>query len=54
VIFTLPDELRGLWLANITVMTQLLFATVRETLCELLGDEKYLGAQPGIIRVVPQ
>ena len=49
VIFTLPDELRGLWLANITVMTQLLFATVRETLCELLGDEKYLGAQPGII-----
>jgi hypothetical protein len=39
VIFTLPDERRGLWLANITVMTQLLFATVRETLGELRGDE---------------
>jgi putative transposase/transposase-like zinc-binding protein len=49
VIVTLPDERRGLWLATITVMTQLLFATVRETLCELLGDEKYLGAQPGIL-----
>jgi len=30
-------------------MTTLLFATVRETLCELLHDGKYLGAQPGII-----
>jgi hypothetical protein len=49
VIFTLPDELRGLWLANSRPMTQLLFATVRETLCELLGDAKYLGAQAGII-----
>jgi hypothetical protein len=49
VIFTMPDELRGLWLANSRPMTQLLFATVRETLCELLGDAKYLGAQAGII-----
>ena len=52
-ICTLPDELRGLWLANITVMTQLLYATVRETRCELLGDEKYLGAHPGIIAALP-
>lgn len=49
VIFMLPDELRGLWLANATAMTHLLFATVRETLCELLRDGKYLGAQAGII-----
>jgi hypothetical protein len=49
VILTLPDALRGLWLANITVMTPLLFAAVREPLCERLGDEQYLGAQPGII-----
>jgi len=49
VIFTIPHELHALWLANITVMTQLLFATVHETLCELLGDPKYLGAKPGII-----
>jgi len=49
VIFTLPDELRGVWLANVKPMTELLFATVRETLCELLGDTNYLGAEPGII-----
>jgi hypothetical protein len=30
-------------------MTNLLFATVWETLGELLGDPKYLGAQPGLI-----
>ena len=48
-IFTLPAELRGLWLANVRVMTNLLFATVHETLVELLGDAKYLGACPGII-----
>jgi hypothetical protein len=30
-------------------MTPLLFATVRETLGELLRDGKYLGAQAGII-----
>jgi hypothetical protein len=49
VILTMPADLHGLWLANVTAMTQLLFATVRETLCELLGDAKYLGAQPGMI-----
>src|SRR5215475_4497425 len=49
VIFTLPDELRALWLANVRVMTSLLFATVHETLEQLLGDEKYLGACPGLI-----
>jgi Putative transposase/Transposase zinc-binding domain len=49
VIFTLPDELRGVWLANRTPMIALLFATVRATLYELLGDEKYLGARPGMM-----
>jgi hypothetical protein len=49
VIFTLPDELRGLWLGNVRVMTNLLFATVHETLDELLGDARYLGACPGIM-----
>jgi Putative transposase/Transposase zinc-binding domain len=48
-IVTLPDELRGLWLANVRVMTALLFTTVRETLFELLADERHLGAEPGII-----
>lgn len=49
VIFTMPDELRGLWLVNGRPMTNLLFATVHETLAQLLGDEKYLGACPGLL-----
>ena len=49
VIFTLPHELNPLWLANVPVMTTLLFRAVRDTLDTLLADPKYLGAQPGII-----
>jgi hypothetical protein len=30
-------------------MTTLLFQTVRDTLCTLLADPRYLGAQPGIL-----
>jgi hypothetical protein len=49
VIFTLPHDLNPLWLANVPVMTTLLFQAVRNTLCTLLAAPKYLGAQPGII-----
>ena len=49
VIFTLPHELNPLWLANVPLMTTLLFQAVRDTLCTLLADPKYLGAQPGIL-----
>jgi hypothetical protein len=49
VIFTIPHELNDLWLANVEAMSQLLFASVHDTLVELLGDPKYLGARPGII-----
>src|SRR5713101_622618 len=49
VIFTLPHDLHPLWLANVSVMTSLLFQAMRETLCTLLADPQYLGAQPGII-----
>jgi Transposase zinc-binding domain/Putative transposase len=49
VIFTVPHELTELWLANVEVMTQLLFASVHETLFERLGDAKDLGGKPGII-----
>jgi hypothetical protein len=49
VIFTLPHELNPLWLANVPVMSTLLFQAVRETLFDLLVDAKYLGAQPGMI-----
>jgi hypothetical protein len=49
VIFTLPHDLNSLWLANVPVMTTLLFQAVRDTLGTLLADPKYLGAQPGIL-----
>jgi Putative transposase/Transposase zinc-binding domain len=48
-IFTLPPELNPLWLANVPVMTTLVFQAVRDTLYALLADAKYLGAQPGIM-----
>ena len=49
VIFTLPHDLNPLWLANVPVMTTLLFQAVRDTLGTLLADPTHLGAQPGII-----
>jgi len=49
VIFTLPHDRNPLWLANVPVMTTLLFQAVRDTLGTFLADPKYLGAQPGII-----
>ena len=49
VIFTLPHDLNPLWLANVPVMTTLLFQAVRATLVERLAAPKYLGAQPGIL-----
>src|SRR5499427_3894853 len=49
VIFTLPHDLNPLWLANVSVMTTLLFQAVHDTLHALLADPKYLGAQPGIL-----
>jgi hypothetical protein len=48
-IFTMPHELNDLWLANVAVMTQLLFVSVHDTVSELLGDAKDLGARPGIL-----
>jgi hypothetical protein len=49
VIFTLPHDRNPLWLANVPVMSSLLFQAVRDTLVELLAAPKYLGAQPGMI-----
>jgi hypothetical protein len=49
VIFTIHSELHDLWLGNVAVMTTLLFASVRDTVLELLSDEQYLGVTPGII-----
>lgn len=49
VIFTMPSQLRALWRFNKKVMNRILFAGSRDTLFELLGDDKYMGAKPGII-----
>jgi hypothetical protein len=49
VIFTLPHDLNSLWLANVPVMTTLVFQAVRDTLGSILAAPKYLGAQPGIL-----
>ncbi|HXG17458.1 MAG TPA: transposase [Methylomirabilota bacterium] len=48
-IFTLPSELHELWRWNRAALTEVLFTSVRETLHTLLGDPKWLGAQPGIL-----
>jgi hypothetical protein len=40
VIFTIPHELNEVWLANVDGMSRLLFASVHDTLFELLGDGK--------------
>jgi hypothetical protein len=49
VIFTIPHDLNAVWLANVPLMTSLLFTSVRDTLFELLGAPTYLGARPGIM-----
>ena len=49
VIFTIPHELHAWWLANVDAIRQVLFASVHDTLLELLGDRKDMGAKPGII-----
>lgn len=49
VIFTLPHELLELWGHNRALMADLLFAAASDTLLSLLGDERHLGAKPGIV-----
>jgi Putative transposase/Transposase zinc-binding domain len=49
VLFPLPRELHALWQWNRAALTELLFTSVHETLATLLGDPKWLGAQPGIL-----
>lgn len=48
-VFTLPHELLALWEHNRARMIGLLFDSVRNTLLTLLGDDKRLGAMPGIL-----
>ncbi len=45
--FMLPPELYPFWPYNYKALADLLFRSVRETLFELLGDPRHLGALPG-------
>lgn len=49
VVFTVPQEFRGLWQWNPGPMGDLLFQTARDTLMDLLEDEAHLGARPGLL-----
>jgi hypothetical protein len=53
VMFTRPDELRGLWRGNVRLRRELLFGTGRHTLCELLEDPDSLGGEPGMMAALP-
>ena len=48
-IFTVPHELIGVWRYNRQIFAAALFEACRGTLLELLGQEGYLGAKPGIV-----
>ncbi len=49
VIFTLPHELNALWQHNRSWSSDRLFKASAETLKQLLADEKYLGAEVGML-----
>jgi len=52
VVFTVPDTLNFLFFSNQRTMYDLLFKAASETLLELAGDSKYLGAQIGVTTVL--
>jgi len=49
VIFTVPHELLPLWRYNRREFTDALFGACRDTLVQLLGQDRHLGATPGIV-----
>ena len=49
VIFTIAHELHALWRLNTRLLIEILFQSSRDTLLELLGDHRYLGATPGVM-----
>jgi len=52
VVFTLPHEYLNLWRFNQKWFTAALFASVKETLTELIGDQRYHGITPGMLMVL--
>lgn len=51
-VFTLPEELRGVALANRRTVFGLMFQAVSSTLLELSGDPRHLGALVGVTSVL--
>ncbi len=51
-VFTVPEELNVLFMANQAQMYNILFAAVSQTLIQLAKDKKHLGAQIGITTVL--
>jgi len=51
-VFTVPDDLNIVFMQNQSVMYNLLFRAVSETVMELCADKKYLGAKPGITAIL--
>ncbi len=51
-VFTMPHQLNNLVMGNRLAMFTLLFDAASYTLLKFAGNEKYLGAQPGIIAVL--
>jgi len=51
-VFTLPHELNALVLSNDRLIYNLLFKSVWETIQQLAGDKKWMGAQAGMIAVL--
>jgi hypothetical protein len=49
IIFTLPHELNRLWDYNSTLMSDLFFSAVRDTLFVMLENPRHLGATPGLL-----
>lgn len=49
VILTLPHVFNVLWAGNYEVLGRILFKSAREAIGELAAEERYLGAEPGII-----
>jgi hypothetical protein len=52
VVFTVPEQLRPVFYQNQTVMYNLLFKAVAETLQELAANKKYIGARLGFTSIL--
>jgi hypothetical protein len=49
IVFTLPSELHILWQFNRSMMADILFKAVQETLKAFSQNPEHLGAMPGMI-----